>query len=113
MRVLDLLINIKEGDIPRFINYKAEIYEWDGFLEDYTDDDEDGFFDYFDLMELLDEDVEILPENTKKNKIEKMIGQPLPDDMFDVGQVLGKHFCKINELVEEVNKLKEEDEDFE
>lgn len=105
MKVLELLNDIKDGDIPRLIKYKGIFYEWNDFTEDYTDEDEDGFFDYFDLIQLLDEDVEILE---KDEFVEKMIGQPLPNDMYDVGQRLGKHYEKINELVEEVNKLKEE-----
>ena len=106
MIMLDLLKDISTGNTPHKIRTMGAEWEWNNFEHDYESKDEDDYLtDGYNLFIHLDEDVEIL---SSTGEIQKMIGEPQPYSIEKIGLRLAKHYKKINELVEEVNKLKGE-----
>ena len=101
MRIIDLLNKIANGEeVPKKIKWGVHIFKWNGY--EYMEEDEFNnptFNKVIDLSEhCLNDTVEILE---KENKIEKL-------DMILISDTSNIFQNKINELIDEINKLKED-----
>lgn len=117
--IYELLGLVKDGKAPKKIKFRNEIYE-------YKNNIENGFIDYVGIgketnvnfylsshignnyiSDIFTDEVEIIEEDKKIEKInidnDKMIlngYETIPIQLFEVAR-------KVNELIDEVNKLKE------
>ena len=115
IKIIDLL-NMMANDekIPKHIRF--DNYIWD-YLEDDNDYDssfEDNwlFQDYipnnYDLLEILNDEIEIIEENKKIEKLGKNFTfEDNTNEMAKSDWQVSIISQKINELIDEVNKLKE------
>lgn len=105
--IYELLGLIKEGQAPEVIKYKQLTYckEFDGY---YTSNE---LKLKLSIMNDLNEKVEIIEENNKIKKIKKLnyVGNSKDLGEFEDKQQLNNQILKdkINELIDKVNKLKE------
>lgn len=113
IKIIDLLNKIANGEeVPKRIKYRNKIYHYRG--DDYATYDEDWLFseDYTDktdwLKDFLTEEVEILDEEGKIERLDDNFSYRLKmkDILWNDNEVIIVN--KINELIDEVNKLKEE-----
>ena len=105
MRVIDLLNKIANGEMPKKIKYKNDIYmEYDHL---YLKTDKTRFLTHFSISNLNDY-VEIIEED---KKIEKLVAYAL-DKNGDLKINWALSDCilkdKINEIIDEINSMKEE-----
>ena len=104
IKIIDLLIKIAKEEAPEKIMYDGDIWNFDGSVQDYSDETKYLFADYMSDFaykpEFLNDEVEIIEEEKKIEKInyEEHIGIDLSEAVCN----------KINELVDEINKLKRE-----
>ena len=124
--IYELLRLVKDGKAPRKIKFRNEIYE-------YKNNIEDGFIDYVGIeketnvnfylssyignnyiSDIFTDEVEIIEEPKKIEKI-KSNGDEFYSDYIDTWISKNKNdaYCeflmnKINELIDEINNLKEE-----
>ena len=125
MKIIDLLNKIANGeDVPRELIYKGFLWEYDvnnKMWFYYFGEGRNHRFDrLFYIGQILNDEVEILDE-PKEDKIEKVDTYVLCDSDFHTRykdgyslkatEIIDKAFeeysYKINELIDEVNKLKE------
>ena len=106
MKIIDLLNKIANGEeVPKKIKYKDNIFYYDEQVKDYFDCDNTYYFidDYvrnkYGITRCLDDEVEILDDNKKIEKIkyEVRMGRLLDEAIID----------KINELIDCINKEQE------
>ena len=111
IRVIDLLNKIANGEeVPKKIKYKGHIYQYQ-----YKDTKEANIINYYHSEEThhhlidggwhdirLNDEVEIIEED---KKIKKITVQDLLD--LDTGSLLKRIVDNQNELIDEVNTLKE------
>lgn len=106
----ELLGLILDDDAPRKIKYKNNIYEYDGETQNYRRLI-NSTFDFLigeDIVALLDDEVEIIEEPKKIEKItvrEKTLG--FPNGEWTARNMDKAFAIKINELIDEINNLKE------
>jgi hypothetical protein len=123
MKIIDLLVKISQGEkMPKKIKYKGYVWEYDKVAKDYyrNDIDEEYIYLFQDLFKketgfFINNEVEIIGENKKIEKIKILI-----DDINTeyVANATGEKLSylksdlmfadRINELIDEVNKLKGE-----
>lgn len=120
--IYELLGLIKDGKAPKKIKFRNEIYE-------YKNNIEDDFIDYVDvnfylssyignnyISNIFTDEVEIIEEDKKIEKLEIEKDENTQNyfirNEYGTKCYLTKHSkiitSKINELIDEVNKLKEE-----
>lgn len=119
--IYELLGLVKYGKTPKKIRYNNEIWKYDNENKDYISFTDDGkyynlLFNTIDFLEKLNDKVEIIEE---PKKIEKILISMDDNSMSFVGNSQYKHLSyseidlmmatKINELIDEINKLKEND----
>ena len=110
--IYELLGLIKDGQAPKKIKYKGIIYEYI-FQNGYTHKD-DVSSEYFvsdfcaDYEKDLNDKVEIIEEDNKIKKIDNRYYDDV-NECYVGKKELGENILidKINELIDEVNKLKE------
>lgn len=112
MKIIDLLVKASKGEeLPKYIKYNDRVYKrkWDNYVGDepidelYVTSDEHGnWFDSLDVT--LDSKIEIPMEYFKIIKIDT---QFFDDEKYTPEERLNVCMNFINELVDEVNKLKE------
>lgn len=105
IKIIDLLNKISNGEkIPKKIKYKNKIWEYDEYSNDYKSEYTWLFgklFDYKRTIEFINDEIEILDEPKK-------IEHCLKSDRFLCDEDEIEHLrTKIDELIDEVNKLKE------
>ena len=107
MKIIDLFNKIANGeDVPKKIRYRNKIWEYNIKNQDYhNENDTTNFlfshlFDYFRTSDFINDEVGIIEE---PKKIEKLKAKYTSQ----VGKL--ELANKINELIDEVNKLKEDD----
>ena len=117
MKIIDLLVKISQGErMPKKIKYEGYVWEYDKDVKDYhrNDIDEEYIYLFQDLFEkatgfFINNEVEIIKEPKKIEKI------PLPS--FDEFKrmsaeeryvITAKEYDLLDELIDEVNKLKGE-----
>ena len=112
MKIIELLVRIaNDKEVPKIIKYKDKIYkrQWGDYMGDepideyYVNDDGESWFDDLDLT--LDTEVEIVEEDKKIKKLE-FEGGTIEDKLF-LARYITHNRAKINELIDEVNKMKE------
>ena len=109
MKIIDLLIKISQGEkMPKKIKYEGYVWEYDKVAKDYYRNNIDGEYIYLfrDLFEktiyFLNNVVEIIEEDKK-------IEHCLKSDRFLYDKDEIEHLrTKVDELIDEVNKLKGE-----
>lgn len=105
MKIIDLLNRIAKGEeVPKKIKYGIYYWTYDQIGKDYKDNDGDWVFSCsnYDIIEILNDTVEI-PE--EENKIEKINNAYYHEEQDMINQIFKN---KINELIDEINKLKED-----
>lgn len=116
MKIIDLLNKIANGEkVPERIMYKYKIYKYDeDFQEYYVSNNEELFgtlFHKYTTLQFINdeveinEEVEILDEEDKIEKLDQTLNRTdINDDYY---RYIMENRFKINELIDEVNKLKE------
>lgn len=111
MKIIDLLVKISQGErMPKKIKYEGYVWEYDKDVKDYhrNDIDEEYIYLFQDLFEkatcfFINNEVEIIEEPKK-------IEHCLKSDRFLCDKAEMEHLrTKIDELIDEVNKLKGEE----
>lgn len=113
MKIIDLLVKISKGErMPKKIKYKGYVWEYDKVAKDYyrNDIDEEYIYLFQNLFEketgfFINNEVEIIEEN---KKIEKIDTQYFDDERYTPEQRLNVCMNYIDDLIDEVNKLKGE-----
>ena len=107
MKVIDLLVKIANGEeMPKKIKYKNELFEYDNDTQDYYI--VEGTYDYLfrdsfckKTNSFINDEIEIIEEPKK-------IKHCLKRDRFLRDKDEMEHFrIKIDELIDEINNLKE------
>lgn len=114
MKIIDLLVKISKGErMPKKIKYKGYVWEYDKVAKDYyrNDIDEEYIYLFQDLFKketgfFINNEVEIIEEDKKIKKLEFEEGK-IGDKTF-MARYITRNRAKINELIDEVNKLKGE-----
>lgn len=118
IKIIDLLNKIYNyDDIPRKIVSDNHIWEYLSEYNDYKNEDNDYLFGYYiteydDIYDFLSKEVEIIEEdkNIEKFDIESENGQyklgfkSCSYSLNDINYIM---LSKLNELIDEVNELKE------
>lgn len=118
MKVIDLLVKIaNREEVPKKIKYQDEIWEYKEYNSDYKNEDIylfEHLFKWFNTKYFINYGVEIIEEDKKIEKI-KSNGDEFYSDYIETWISKNKTdaYCeflmnKINELIDEVNKSKEE-----
>nr|DAI22360.1 MAG TPA: hypothetical protein [Caudoviricetes sp.] len=123
MKIIDLLVKISQGErMPKKIKYEGYVWEYDKVAKDYyrNDIDEEYIYLFQDLFKketgfFINNEVEIIEENKKIEKIKILIDDINTEYVAnDKGEKLSYSKSdlmfadRINELIDEVNKLKGE-----
>lgn len=112
MKIIDLLVKISQGEkMPKKIKYEGYVLEYDKVAKDYyrNDIDEEYFYLFQDLFKketglFINNEVEIIEEDKKIIRLEFEEGN-IEDKLF-LARYITHNRAKINELIDEVNKLK-------
>ena len=112
MKIIDLLVKISQGErMPKKIKYEGYVWEYDKVAKDYyrNDIDEEYIYLFQDLFEkatgfFINNEVEIIKEDKKIIRLEFEEGN-IEDKLF-LARYITHNRAKINELIDEVNKLK-------
>ena len=118
IKIIDLLIKIAKEEAPKKIKIQNEIWDFDNDAQDYNDRKKyllaDYMNDYIYKSVFLNEEVEIIEEEKEIEKI-RMNGNCFFSESIEawINKEKSSAYCeflsnKINELVDEINKLKKE-----
>ena len=106
IKIIDLFNKIaNDEEVPKKIKYFGEIYEYSEDMKFYYQNDFSMYRDFFTEGNCLNDEVEILEEEKEIEKIGK-IYDGFTDSYYDT--CLEKTIKKVDELVDEINKLKKE-----
>ena len=122
MKIIDLLVKMaNDKNYKPTFKYKNTIYQYDFKTKYYMP----SFMGLYKIYMILNDEVEIIEErnycHSNSHKIEKLevyveqgsgdysanILKLSPDDEWEIDIVLYTAICKINELIDEINNLKE------
>ena len=112
----ELLGLVKDGKAPKKIKYKNNIYEYDGETQNYCSPINMiwNFLIKEDIVALLDDEVEIIEKPKKIEKIEKyedLDGHYFLNNRYNKIYIrcdeIDFMVDKFNELIDEINNLKE------
>jgi hypothetical protein len=114
MKIIDLLVKISQGEkMPKKIKYEGYVWEYDKVAKDYyrNDIDEEYIYLFQELFKketgfFINNEVEIIEEDKKIIRLEFEEGN-IEDKLF-LARYITHNRAKINELIDEVNKLKGE-----
>ena len=107
--IYTLLGLIKDGKAPKKIKYKNNIYEYDGERQNYCSPI-NMIWDFLigkDIVALLDDEVEIIEEPKKIEKLNDKLGLFGDGNTQKIINELNYTRTIINELIDEINNLKE------
>ena len=107
--IYELLVLIKDGKAHKKIKYKNNIYEYDGERQNYCSPI-NMIWDFLigkDIIALLDDEVEIIEEPKKIEKLNDKLGLFGDGNTQKIINELNYTRTIINELVDEINNLKE------
>lgn len=106
IKIIDLFNKIANNEkLPKKIRYFGEIYEYSEEMKFYYQNGFSMYRDFFTEGNCLNDKVEIIEEEKEIEKIGK-IYDGFTDSYYDT--CLEKVIKKVDELVDEVNKLKKE-----
>lgn len=105
--IYTLLGLIKDGKAPKKIKYNGVELEYDELRKDYYKYCSKGLFEYkFTICSnFLNDEVEIIEEPKKIEKLELESGKI--DDKEFLAKYITHNRHKINEIIDEINKIKE------
>lgn len=114
MKIIDLLVKISQGEkMPKKIKYEGYVWEYDKVAKNYyrNDIDEEYIYLFQELFKketgfFINNEVEIIEEDKKIIRLEFEEGN-IEDKLF-LARYITHNRAKINELIDEVNKLKGE-----
>ena len=114
MKIIDLLVKISQGEkMPKKIKYEGYVWKYDKVAKDYyrNDIDEEYIYLFQELFKketgfFINNEVEIIEEDKKIIRLEFEEGN-IEDKLF-LARYITHNRAKINELIDEVNKLKGE-----
>lgn len=117
----ELLGLVKDGKAPKKIKYNDIELEYDKDTKDYYPYYDKYLFEFkfADCVDFLNDEVEIIEEPKKIEKLEPVRGSDLADltsknvalknnSLIELCKTLKNMNNKINELIDEINNLKEE-----
>lgn len=112
MKIIDLLIKISKNEkVPKKIKYNNKIWEYNGYQGDFKRNEENEVVYFFEKLfnftrtaKFINDEIEIIEEDKKIKKLE-FEGGKIEDKLF-VARYITHNRAKINELIDEVNKLK-------
>lgn len=112
MKIIDLLVKISQGEkMPKKIKYEGYVWEYDKVAKDYyrNDIDEEYIYLFQDLFKketglFINNEVEIIEEDKKIIRLE--FEESNIEDKLFLARYITHNRAKINELIDEVNKLK-------
>ena len=106
IKIIDLFNKIANNEkLPKKIRYFGEIYEYSEEMKFYYQNGFSMYRDFFTEGNYLNDEIEIIEEEKEIEKIGK-IYDGFTDSYYDT--CLEKVIKKVDELVDEVNKLKKE-----
>lgn len=112
IKVIDMLVKIANGEkVPKKIKFRHSIWEYckDGNTQDYINDYDKCLMEFLAInKDGLNQYVEIIEEPKKIEKItvrEKTLG--FPNGVWTARNMDKAFAIKINELIDEINNLKE------
>lgn len=108
IQMIDLLVAIAKGEeIPKMIKYKSKTYSYDELERDYKNytSTNDWLFESYLITNILNDAIEILDEPKKIEKLELESGKI--DDKEFLAKYITHNRHKINEIIDEINKIKE------
>ena len=123
IKIIDLLNKIANDEkVPEKIKYNNKIWEYYVYTNDYKGEDIwlfEELFEYRRTIEFINDEVEIIEEQKKINKIRIDYNSINIDKAFETGtttffrekdiEIFQCLSSKINELIDEINNLKEND----
>ena len=112
MKVIDLLNKIANGEKPKF-RFRERLFYYNDYYKYYGYDDKDGFFGTFNwfYLEELNDEVEIIEDTPKDDKIEKItlddwVEFTNPGDINNIDYMFNKNsrtfVDKINEIIDKL-----------
>ena len=117
MKIIDLLNEIANGEeVPKKVKFNNEIYTYKPEWKDYADEDEhygllvDTIPSTYQITKMLNEEIKIIEDK----KIEKLFNCCMETDNQEIQfciQNINAAANKINELIDELNKLKGDNDD--
>ncbi len=122
MKVIDLLVKIANGEeVSKKIKFMNSIWEYckNGGIQDYINDYDKCLMEFIPINKVgLNDEVEIIEEPKKIEKLESVRGSDLTDltdkdmilrnnSLIELCKTLNNMNNKINELIDEINNLKE------
>ena len=118
IKIIDLLNKIANGEeVPKEIVYNTRIFRYNEYNKCYIwhcNRDEFYLSTYYRIEQILNDEVEIIEEDKKITKIEKLnnVGNSKDIGEFKDKQQLNNHILKnkINELIDVINNLKGSDD---
>ena len=105
--IYELIRLIKDGKPPKRIIYNNEIWRYDDKFRTYNNDDYDNdlleklFYELY-ILDFINNEVEIIEEPKRIEEMECSV-----ESWFSPSQADIEIIKKVNELVDEINKLKE------
>lgn len=107
IKIYELIGLIKDGKAPKKIRYNNEIWKYDDKLETYDNDDYDNdlleklFYELY-ISDFINNEVEIIEEPKRIEEMECSV-----ESWFSPSQADIEIIKKVNELIDEINNLKE------
>ncbi len=105
-KIIDILIKIANNEeVPKKIKYQDKIWEYKEYNSDYKNEDINLFedlFKKFNTKYFINYGVEIIEEPKKIEKCKNY------EDFLGIDDYIEHLKNKINELIDEINKMKEE-----
>ena len=109
IKIIDLLVKIANNEeVPKKIKWQGQIYEYSDDDKFYYQNGYSMYRDFYTEGNCLNEDVEIIEDSKKIEKItvrEKTLG--FPNGEWTARNMDKAFAIKINELIDEINNLKE------
>lgn len=117
MEIIDLLVKIANGEkVPKKIKFRHSIWEYckNGSTQDYINDYDKCLMEFLAInKDGLKQYVEIIEESKKIGKIKQLHNVADCKELIELKdkQQINNHILKdkINELIDEINNLKEND----
>ena len=110
IKIIDLLIKIaNDEEVPKKIKYFGEIYEYSEDMKFYYQNGFSMYRDFFTEGNCLNDEVEIIEEEKEIEKLgKKFTLEGNTSELTKSDWQFSVISQKINELVDEVNKIKKE-----
>lgn len=107
IKIIDLLIKIANNEkVPKKIRYFGEIYEYSEEMKFYYQNGSSMYRDFFTEGNCLNDEVEIIEEEKEIEKIDITKAYLSSNFHENVLEDIATLQTKVNELIDEINKLK-------